>query len=159
MNGGQMRKPSGPLMQPKPSTSTRQAQRNAFWNAMPSRHHEPTSHGLPRPGREAHEEHPAQHEQAELDGVEEIRGDRQADALEDVVLAAGPYQLAEALPPQFDRSGGLSSAPRVHALTAACARHSAEHATLGKGRYEPTSAAPALMAFTRSPTHVADSFA
>src|SRR4029077_11609590 len=93
---------------------------------------------------EAHEEHPAQHEQAELDGVEEIRGDRQADALEDVVLAAGPYQLAEALPPRFDRSGGRSSAPRVHALTAACARHSAEPATLEKGArvtssYEPTS--------------------
>ncbi len=45
-----MWKPSGPLMQPKPSTSTRQAQRNAFWNAMPSRHHEPTCQGLPRPG-------------------------------------------------------------------------------------------------------------
>ena len=50
VNGGQMWKPSGPLMQPKPSTSTRQAQMKAFWKAMPSSHHEPNVHGLPRPG-------------------------------------------------------------------------------------------------------------
>ncbi len=50
MKGGQMWKPSGPLMQPNPSTSTRQAQMNAFWKAMSSSHHAPMVDGLPRPG-------------------------------------------------------------------------------------------------------------
>jgi hypothetical protein len=37
-------------MQPKPNTSIRHAQRNAFWNAIASSHHALTCHGLPRPG-------------------------------------------------------------------------------------------------------------
>ena len=129
-----MWKPSGPLMQPKPSTSTRQAQRNAFWNAMPSRHHEPTCHGLPRPGREAARRTSSRARTGtSLTAWKRYAAIGRPMPLQDVVLAAGPYQLAEALPPRFDRSGGRSSAPRVHALTAACARHSAEHATLWKG--------------------------
>jgi hypothetical protein len=42
VNGGHRWNPSGPLMQPMPSTSMRHAHRNAFWKAMPSLHHAPT---------------------------------------------------------------------------------------------------------------------
>ncbi len=60
VNGGQMWKPSGPLMQPKPSTSTRHAQRNAFWKAIPSVPPRAERHRAAEPGREAHEEHPSE---------------------------------------------------------------------------------------------------
>ena len=50
VNGGQMWKPSGPLMQPKPSTSTRQAHRNAFWNAIALEPPRAECDGLPSPG-------------------------------------------------------------------------------------------------------------
>ena len=50
VNGGQMRSPSGPLMQPKPVTSTRLAQRNAFWNAVSSKIHEVNPANVPSPG-------------------------------------------------------------------------------------------------------------
>src|ERR1700752_1442995 len=49
VNGGQMWKPSGPLMHPKPRTSTRHAHRNAFWNAISSVHHDQTPPNA-RPG-------------------------------------------------------------------------------------------------------------
>ena len=78
VNGGQRWKPSGPLMQPNPSTSTRQPQRNAFWNAIPSPHHDAEGPGAAEAGREAHEEHPAEDDQAQLDGVEEVGGERAA---------------------------------------------------------------------------------
>ncbi len=50
VNGGHILSPRGPLMHPKPSTSTRLAHRKAFWNAVPSKIHEVKFHGVPSPG-------------------------------------------------------------------------------------------------------------
>jgi len=50
VNGGHIRSPSGPLMQPNPITSTRLAHRNAFWNAVPSKIHDRKSRSVPSPG-------------------------------------------------------------------------------------------------------------
>jgi hypothetical protein len=47
--------------------------------------------------REAAEEHPSEHEQAQLDGVEEIRRHRQADALQHVAFTSLPHELGETL--------------------------------------------------------------
>src|SRR6185503_14650770 len=65
----------------------------------------------PEPGREAHEEHPAEDEEAELHAVEEIRGQRESDALQHEFLAAQAHEFGEAAW-ELRRRGALVSLAR-----------------------------------------------
>jgi hypothetical protein len=70
----------------------------------------------PEAGREAHEERPPEDEERQLDGVEEIRGERQADPLQHELLAAQADQLGEILRRQ---RGGSSRRCSLGVLTVA----------------------------------------